>query len=246
MSSANALKKNEEWCKVKGWLKPQVLPVLDAWRSCYGAYHKEFNITYDPMSDSSLEVGVHHGRLLLALEAITDTQSNVYGVDLFDLQQFNIDGSGRGNLSIFNDNVGRIAKYPNRVKPLPMDSFSLRTAKDLPHSYSLISIDGGHTIEHALHDLSYANDCLQPGGLIVLDDFPNINWLGVVEGAMAFLSSPTRRVAPFLVGYNKLFFTTISEASYLRHNMVEILSKNDEITVKRESTLSGHIVQALV
>jgi hypothetical protein len=238
---------NDAWKDVQGWMNPKVCYVLSAWRSSYDAYLRQFEINLSEEKQHSLEIGVHHGRLLLALESITPNNSKVFGLDLFDRQIFNIDRSGKGNLKAFKENVEALARRADRVIDITEDSFSIRNCQTLPHAYSCISIDGGHTKEHAYFDLVYANETIQPGGLVILDDFQNINWLGVLEGTLSFLSTSPRRIAPILIGYNKLFLTTISEAELLQTKILEILETSTfDITLKRKSELCGHLVQALI
>jgi hypothetical protein len=93
----------------------------------------------------------------------------------------------------------------------------------------------------------YANNSIAKGGLIILDDFSNVNWLGVMEGALDFLAKPDRRIAPFFAGYNKLFITTISEAGRLRELMEKYLATHfPDIRLNRLSPLRGHVVRGLM
>lgn len=220
---------------VEGWLNPNVADVVVAWTeyfySCEG-YSKA----------AALEIGVHHGRFFLVLEASTPAPLKCYAYDLFDeLQSKNIDGSGKGNKEAFLKNVEEFAQYPHRVQPIEGDSFSIRAAP-VPHSYNLISIDGGHSREHTAYDLQYANDTIMPGGLVVLDDFTNPNWLGVMEGLFDFLGQPSRRICPMFAGFNKLFLTTISECETTRSAMESSLDSK----LGRVSQLKGYPVRALV
>ena len=100
--------------------------------------------------------------------------------------------------------------------------------------------------EHTAFDLRYADATIRPSGLVVLDDFNNINWLGVMEGALDFLGKPDRRLAPFMAGFNKLFLTTIAESGKVRHAMEKHINENfSDIVLKRKSTLRGHIVRGV-
>jgi len=228
--------------EVQGWLNLRVLNVLNAWSEVY----REHFITNEAIAPA-LEIGVHHGRLFLGLEAITPEDVECFALDVFDDQERNIDNSGKGNLGVFLSNVNSLARNPSRVVPVQADSFSVNSCRELSHSYSVISIDGGHTREHAGSDLNYANNTIKPGGLIILDDFNNVNWLGVMEGTLDFLNKPDRRIAPFMAGYNKLFLTTITESQKMRIAMEQSISENNpDITIKRLSTLRGHIVRALM
>lgn len=227
--------------EVQGWMNKRVVKILYAWSEIY---QKDF--LGDADLSPALEIGVHHGKLFLNIETLTPESVECFAVDVFDDQDKNIDKSGKGNLSIFLSNVEKFARKPSRVVPVKTDSFSIKACNRLSHRYSIISIDGGHTREHTGFDLDYANNTIQPGGLIILDDFSNVNWLGVMEGTLDFLNRPTRRVAPFMAGYNKLFLTTITESEKLRILLEKFISKNfDDVVLKRLSLLRGHLVRGI-
>jgi hypothetical protein len=242
MSMKNVLEllENPAYKEVQGWMNLKVPKVLHAWAEVYGEFRGNEG------ASPALEIGVHHGRFFLALEAAMPAGVQCFAVDVFGDQELNIDHSGKGNLTIFKENCARLAKDESRIKPIKLDSFSVPTCSGLPHQYSLISIDGGHTREHTGSDLLYANNSIKPGGLIILDDFSNVNWLGVMEGAMDFLAKPDRRIAPFFAGYNKRFLTTISEAGRLRYLMEKyIVEQFSDICLNRLSPLRGHVVRGL-
>ena len=87
-------------------------------------------------------------------------------------------------------------------------------------------------------DLGYADKTLRAGGLLLMDDFLNSSWLGVTEGTLAYLMG-RRRLAPIMVGYNKLFFTTISEAPEVLTLFKEMLRDDD---YKGMTEICGHSV----
>jgi len=198
-----------EFMKVQGWMDKRVPNIVEIWHNIFIQNNK---------FSSTLEIGVHHGRFFLILERLTPKSSKCFAVDVFEDQEKNIDNSGCGSFDLFMDNINTLAAYPSRVTPYKSDSFNIRALK-MPQSFSLISIDGGHTKDHTYFDLSYADQTIDPGGLIILDDFNNPNWLGVMDGAIHFLNQANKRIAPIMVGYNKLFLTTISESSVVQKKM---------------------------
>src|SRR5260370_624169 len=92
-------------------------------------------------------------------------------------------------------------------------SFSTVEAVDLfgKLGVKFLSIDAGHTIQHACNDLHLAQEILVPGGIVALDDYMSPHWPGVTEGFYRFMSAENRRLKPFMYFQNKLFLTTISE-----------------------------------
>eukprot|EP00955_Chlamydomonas_euryale_P067076 359736-Chlamydomonas_euryale.AAC.4 len=51
------------------------------------------------------EIGVHHGAFFLSMALTAHKDEPLFALDIFDLQEKNIDRSGQGNLIIFLDNV---------------------------------------------------------------------------------------------------------------------------------------------
>src|SRR3954454_20964417 len=51
------------------------------------------------------EIGVYHGKFLLAWASVTPSGGKVTALDVFEDQSKNIDGAGAGNLEILKRNV---------------------------------------------------------------------------------------------------------------------------------------------
>jgi hypothetical protein len=161
-----------------------------------------------------MEIGVHHGRFFLPLNAMVETgEGPSFALDLFAQQALNIDRSGQGNLQIFQQNLVKHDRHGGaNVTCISGDSTRLRHG-DLSRYTAVrpkvISIDGGHTVEHTISDLEFAASVIHDSGAIFLDDILNSQWIGVFEGAVTFLQRrPT--LWPLLVGYNKLLLVPMS------------------------------------
>ena len=167
------------------------------------------------ISGSVGEIGVHHGKFFIGLHNLKDEGKRSLAIDVFDLQHLNIDGSGHGNKKAFLENVAQHAQDPDDVDILMADSISVsdddiqRIHNDFGR-FKLFSVDGGHTAVHTANDLAIAEKLLANGGVLILDDLFNMNWPGVHEGTARFFQSPERKLAPFLIVTNKVFFTTFS------------------------------------
>ena len=74
-------------------------------------------------------------------------------------------------------------------------------------SYRIFSVDGGHTRETTLNDLFLAQSVLHKQGFVVLDDFVNSEWLGVVDGLFTFINKCNGGLKPFLWLCNKLYLS---------------------------------------
>lgn len=159
------------------------------------------------------EIGVHHGRFFLALSLLRQPGERALAIDVFDLQEFNVDKSGQGDLAAFKANVASWLGPDPAVEVLKADSLSVTGAdvrRRLGGRVRLFSVDGSHTCRHTLNDLRIAEDCLAEGGIVFLDDFLNPAWPGVMEAVVRYLDGPDRpgRLAPVGYGENKFFLTT--------------------------------------
>jgi hypothetical protein len=162
----------------------------------------------------ALEIGVHHGKLLIALALMLREGEGAVGFDVFEDQGKNIDRSGAGSQEATRRNLAQHAAG-REVALLKRDSLSLNSKDrvDLLRDYGpfrLISIDGGHTSVHALNDLLFSQDVMQSGGVIILDDFVSAHWPGVMEGAFRLFEHHAPKIAPFAWGMNKLLLTDVT------------------------------------
>jgi hypothetical protein len=205
---------------VEGWLDEKALLFTSYYASEF--LHQDFD---------SIEIGVHHGKYFLGLENLTPVDGRSIAVDVFEEQHLNIDKSGCGDKFRFMENIAQWAVSPNRVEILQEDSMNVVPDRLGVHQFGLISIDGGHTREHTFHDLQTAKHLISHSGLIVLDDILHQHWLGVTTGALDFFNSPvSARIAPFAIGFNKLFITHFSVAEQRKID----ISKNRDI-LERET-----------
>jgi hypothetical protein len=194
------------------------------------------------------EIGIHHGKLFFMLAHVAKPGERLIAIDLFQDQGRNIDNSGMGDRETFETHVDRHFSYlrPNlhvhacdSMAVLPAD-----VANIFPGRVRVMSVDGGHTIQHVLNDLSLAQDILQQRGIVMLDDFLGPHWPGVTEGFFQFMARQNRRLAPFLYFQNKLFLTTYSDHQSVHAELRAYLDRTigDEIHGGRWkfSTLCGY------
>lgn len=159
------------------------------------------------ISGSIAEIGVHHGKLFIALHLLQAPAETSLAIDLFEDQELNIDDSGRGDLERFRANLAMWTDNPNvaihRGDSTQLSGREIRQMTDSP--VRLFSVDGGHTEEIVQSDMRIAEDSLADGGIVIADDVFNPQWPGVVVGTIRYLDAGGR-LLPFAVGFNKVFF----------------------------------------
>ena len=183
---------------VEGWLTPlsaRVLAFLLEEQSHLG------------VRGSVGEIGVHHGKLFLIAYLATRMDERAFAIDVFDLQEFNVDGSGKGDRERFLANLQRHAGSTDGVIVITADSLKLPSDRIVSEAgpARFVSVDGGHTEQCAFNDLRLAEACLADGGIILLDDYFNHHWPDVSVGAARHFLSPDAKTRPFLVTPNKVF-----------------------------------------
>lgn len=153
--------------QIEGWLDPQAM--------LFTNYLKKY---YLKDSFDSLEIGIHHGKFFLGIENITPKENIAFAIDVFEDQSNNLDGSGKGNLEIFGEHINKLATNKSRIKIVQQDSLQLRSSDYYNFNFGIISIDGGHTENHTVNDLQFAQDIMDKETFVILDDILNPEWGG--------------------------------------------------------------------
>ena len=198
---------------VEGWLGDRMWQIVNVIGTILDANGVCGNIA---------EFGVHHGLFLFLLNSLRHENEVCFAIDVFDEQRLNVDCSGRGSLAVFLSHVETLMASQRRFfRIVQRDTISFSTSEVIDlfgkKGVKFLSIDAGHTIQHAFNDLSLAQEVLVPGGIVALDDYMSPHWPGVTEGFYRFTSSSNRRLRPLAYFQNKLFLTTVSEyGAYLQ------------------------------
>jgi hypothetical protein len=184
--------------RVEGWLLPGAMRMIAA---CAGAQ------TVRGVHGHVGEIGVHHGKLFVFLYLLKAADEKAVAVDLFDQQENNVDGSGRGDLGKLTANLQRHAGRKDFMS-CATDSRKITGGELIEKAggkFRLFSLDGGHSAAVTAHDLGLAEAALAPGGIIILDDYFNETWPEVSAGTVKYFDTP-RGIAPFAIGANKILF----------------------------------------
>ena len=196
---------SEGFQKVEGWVDPRILDILKV------LHHVQKSLA---VRGGVFEIGVHHGRFFIALNGMVEPgEGPSFAVDVFENQELNIDHSGRGNSGKFVENLKRYDRHKGEnVQIIKGDSTRLRfsdLSRFRTNPPKVISIDGGHTAEHTLSDLQFAETIVHDQGVVFLDDILNVHWLGVIDGTTSYLRN--RPILwPVFIGFNKMILAPMS------------------------------------
>lgn len=166
---------------------------------------------------SLLEIGVYAGRFssILARDAFR-RGSRLVGIDPFThfpledvrlrLEQQNVDGcqhSG-GRVDLVHDVSGNWTAD--------------RLLEVLGERARFAHIDGSHDRADVLWDLHICESVLTAGGIIAIDDWPNLRCVGVLEATFQFFQQQPRATIPFALVPGKLLLCGRGRASaYKQH-----------------------------
>lgn len=183
------------------------------------------------------EIGVHHGKFLIALILTKGGGRGHLGIDVFDLQMFNMDRSGFGDHEIFMRNIEQFCGSRDMVSTIKEDSLNIGLPEIVEihrthGKFSMFSIDGCHTAEHTFNDLVIAEQLTCHGGLIFIDDYYHPNFPGVQEGVSKFFFTRAARFVPICYLGGKLILTDASHhKQYLNKLRKALEQRTDEIRV---------------
>lgn len=222
--------------KIEGWLSPHILRIV-------GHLGEEMNNI--GVVGGACEIGVYQGRFMVGLTHVVDGRRSL-AIDIFDNQEYNIDGSGAGSgdlLARFRQNVA--AYGCGDVGELSADSLALTSedGRDIVNKYGqfqFVSIDGGHEPEHVISDYHFAESIIHPGGAMIIDDILNAGWPGVMEGVAVLFLLGRPKFVPFAIGHNKLFL--VSKSFHARYLGLMRKRLKEQMPDKRfwKKTLFGH------
>jgi Methyltransferase domain len=191
------------------------------------------------INGSVAEIGVHMGRLFILLKLLTQDTEQAIAIDVFGDQHLNTDRSGFGDQDRFLHNV---AEHTSMQRLVVLQRSSLEVeANDILRRVGrcrLFSIDGGHTEDCTLNDLTLAEGALEEDGVAILDDYFNENWPDVSTGAARYFCNPATELRPFAITPNKLFL-----AKPRSHAMYHTeLRRSQQDFHEKDSRMFGHDV----
>lgn len=187
---------------VEGWCVPHLWNVIEKLDELQKS---------DGIDGPVCEIGVYHGKFLIGLLNTKRSHRKSLAIDVFEMQEFNLDGSGRGDYEKFTKNLEYFYDKVF-VDIMKCDSISLgyHEIVDTIHKFgrfSMFSIDGCHDVGHTINDVGIAMQLTCPGGIIFVDDYYNAGWPGVHEGISKLYHIENPSFVPLCYTCNKLFLT---------------------------------------
>lgn len=200
---------------VEGWVVPSFIPCME---------HLFQESLEHGVRGGCCEIGVHHGKLFIAMLNLVGDSHRSLALDIFEDQFLNVDLSGKGAREVFEANVQTYSPYHSKVTARKLDSTAISTLDQVEiqrefGKFHIFSVDGGHTPEHAFNDMVIAESLIANGGLVFLDDFFHHNWPGVTEGFFRYFAAANRRLAPVAISGSKLVMTTVSYHKVYVHGL---------------------------
>jgi hypothetical protein len=195
------------WCSP--WLWQLITPIAE--------HQARLGVT-NPIA----EIGVYHGKFFLGLAITKGAKADNHAIDVFDLQQFNLDGAGAGDMQKFTSNIERAGLGSGAVTMVRADSMAIEAPtieaiRQASGGFSFFSVDGCHMAEHTMNDIRIAMQLTVPEGIIFVDDYTNFDWPGVHEGVARLYITDRPRFVPLAIVHNKLLLCHISmHATWLK------------------------------
>jgi hypothetical protein len=187
------------------------------------------------------EIGVHHGKRFLLLYLSLRAGEHAVAIDLFEQQELNTDGSGAGDKHQFLNNLNTHADGISNLTIISQDSATITSGgirAAAGGAIRLFSVDGSHTADMTVNDMTLACDSLAPGGTIILDDYYNEMWPGVAEGACRAFHDGVfalHGIVPYALFSSKVLFCHANHAILYQ----EHLAKSFTVAGHRHRTLFG-------
>ncbi|WP_395543318.1 class I SAM-dependent methyltransferase [Neotabrizicola sp. sgz301269] len=191
---------NGPFPQIEGWCNPYIFQLLQP----IAEFQRSIGL-----AAPICEIGVFKGKFFNALVKTSPLREGHHAIDVFDLQEFNLDYAGAGNLKAFKDNIILSGEDPEKMVFIERDSTTFRrrdldVIRDRVGGFSIFSVDGCHLAEHTINDIRIAMDLTADAGVIFVDDYFNPSWPGVHEGVCKLFHTDAPLYVPLAYSANKL------------------------------------------
>ncbi len=219
--------------KIGGWFAPEAAQIISTINDLQND---------EAISGDFCEIGLHHGRIFGLFTHLAKSDEELVGIDLFELQEQNVDLSGCGSKAIVENTIAKYGNSSTTSHLITADSTTL-TKEDivLHNKFRLFSIDGGHTADITYSDLVLAVSTICEGGVIVIDDYFNEAWPGVSEGVIRYMNE-NGNLFPIAIGSNKYLFTNSESAAQKYRNVLIEKSRTMELLTKESEAFGKPVI----
>jgi hypothetical protein len=200
---------NHKMKHLSGWLRKDAARLIAE----LGAFQNESGI-----EGNLFEIGAYHGKLTILLALLRKNNEKLGVCDILDDRGYNYLHSTEGygkTQKPFENNISRYLgeAIPNERFVLYNKSSESLAIEEFPGAIRLFSIDGCHLDKVVEKDFRLALSALSEKGCIIHDDFFNSTFPGASMGIAKVLVEEKDSIAPFMIGFNKLF---VCRAAHLR------------------------------
>lgn len=207
--------------QIPGWFDPRIASLfkyVDRWQ-------REQDI-----HGNLCEIGAFYGRSFIPLARCAREGEKAVAVDIFDDQDENVSGSGRGyenieegfdaNIAAEFQDIGFIEKVKGNsivddIMDGPVQSHAM---------YRMFRVDGGHRYNEVIGDLATAQVTIAPKGLVFIDDVFNPSWPDV--GLVVNTVMTATVLAPLAIYLGEVVMCRPSEHKNIKSKLWKILPKH--------------------
>ena len=164
---------------------------------------------------AALEIGVHHGKSILAIAGFSG-EAKIYVIDIFGDQEKNIDNSGSGDRDIFLKNMQKFGIDAERIV-IDQRMSSEVGSQDVKDAVGLIRffhIDGGHHSDAVTSDIKLACAVAADECVIAIDDMFRPEWPEVSSAAFGSTTLTDNDFVLFAIGFNKGYWCRKEHVEY--------------------------------
>ncbi len=228
---------NGTFSQIEGWCSPHIWQTLEPLMRVFAK-----NSFCGPIA----EIGPYHGKFFWGLTKSTPVKNSHCAIDIFDKNTVNQDNSGvLGNKDIFLRNGEKAGERLENIKVITQDTEELISADILAAmpmltpEFSFFSVDGCHLKKNVKHDILLAFDLTHDDGVIILDDYGNPRWHGVIEAVAEIYLEENREFVPLAYSCNKLLLCHRSRLDEYRISIHDFMAENFKETKVFETERYG-------
>lgn len=183
------------------------------------------------------EIGVHQGKLLLLLLLTKLDSEGAFAIDPFKDNEINLAQNSPRSVEILQRHIATWAPKATRVQVIANYSTEVLPSEvvNVSGRARLLSVDGSHEDEIVTLDMAWAEQVLEPHGIVIVDDFFNSQYPGVCSAVSRHVISSGSRLKPFAISPGKLYLAGPEAGAEMRVRLKQRFAGN----FKRSTMMFG-------